>query len=179
MVWTNCRRYCNVQWCETRDVPFEEWVAGQFHSKKTESLARSKRRASRAGGARGRPKKKATVKMHTLPSHEAAVASAVPAADAVTSAPGSLQNDTPSVPKQTKCRKCKMVGARCRRLRGIQWCEGNDPAFDIWESDIYPHLKVAAKRAAVKRAARATGIRGRPMQVQQAIEQNDVAGTPT
>ena len=178
MVGTNCRRYCKVQWCETLDIPFEEWVAGPFHLKKAESLASSKTRASRAGGARGRPQKKENMTIHTPPSHEAAVVSALPAADAVTSGPGSLQNDTPSVPKQTKCRKCKMVGTRCRRLGSIQWCESRDPSFEIWKSDIYPHLKVAAQRAADKRAARATGVRGRPVKELRTVEPSGVDRAP-
>ena len=174
MVGTNCRRYFKIQWCEAHDIPFDEWVPSPFKVKKAESLARSKRIASRAGGARGRPKKKANMTIPTPRSHEATVVSAVPAADAITSAPGSVQNCIPSFSKQTKCRKCKMVGTRCRRLRSIQWCEGSDPPFDIWESDIYPHLKLAARRAADKRVARATGVRGRPAKYSRTVESNVV-----
>ena len=178
MVGTNCRKYCDLQWCEKHDVPFDEWVAGPFKLKKMESIARSKRRASRAGGVKGRPTKKANVMIRTPRSHEAAVTSSVPAAGAVTSADGLLQKDTPGVTKQTKCRKCKMVGTRCRRLGSIQWCESRDPSFEIWKSDIYPHLKVAAQRAADKRAARATGVRGRPVKELRTVEPSGVDRAP-
>jgi hypothetical protein len=64
--------------------------------------------------------------------------------------------------RQTKCRKCGMVGTRCRRFEWIQWCEASDPPFDDWKSTIYPSLKAASRAASSKRAARATGVRGRP-----------------
>ena len=178
MVGTNCRKYCDLQWCEKHDVPFDEWVAGPFKLKKMESIARSKRRASRAGGGKGRPTKKANVMIRTPRSHEAAVTSSVPAAGAITSADGLLQKDTPGVTKHIKCRKCKMVGTRCRRLGGIQWCESRDLSFEIWKSDIYPHLKVAAQRAADKRAARATGVRGRPVKELRTVEPSGVDRAP-
>ena len=170
MVGTQCRKYREIQWCETQDVPFDDWVAGPFKLKKAESLARAKMLAARTGGPRGRPTKKTSAPMHLPQQQIAAPESAPPPAIAEAAAPGLLQSDTASAPRQTKCRTCKLVGRRCRRLRGIQWCEERDPPFDNWRSDIYPGLKASALKAASKRAARATGVPGRPAKKSGAVE---------
>jgi hypothetical protein len=59
MIGTKCRRHYRVQWCETNDAPFDEWVLNTFPSKKAESRTKSARAAARVGGSRGRPKKRA------------------------------------------------------------------------------------------------------------------------
>ena len=162
MVGTQCRKYRDIQWCETRDVPFDDWVAGPFKLKKAESLAKAKRSAARIGGLRGRPTKKTSMPMDLPQPQIAAMESALPAPKVDTATPGMLQSDATRVPRQTKCRNCKFVGRQCRRLSGIQWCEARDPPFDNWRTDIYPGLKASALKAASKRAARAIGVRGRP-----------------
>ena len=162
MVGTQCRKYRDIQWCETRDVPFDDWVAGPFKLKKAESLAKAKRSAARIGGLRGRPTKKTSMPMDLPQPQIAAMESALPAPKVDTATPGMLQSDATRVPRQTKCRNCKFVGRQCRRLSGIQWCEARDPPFDNWRTNIYPGLKASALTAASKRAARATGVPGRP-----------------
>ena len=69
------------------------------------------------------------------------------------------------------CLICGMEGTACRRYRGIQWCKASGPAFDEWKSIVFPGKKHAAIAAAKKRAARATGRKGRPVRSKQ-LEQH-------
>ena len=56
MVGTKCRLYNRIQWCASRDVPFDDWVVASYPSKKDAALAKAARLAERAGMPRGRPK---------------------------------------------------------------------------------------------------------------------------
>ena len=65
------------------------------------------------------------------------------------------------------CRTCRMVGSGCRLYDRIQWCASKDLPFDVWLAEVYPERKQASRAAAAHRAARATGMRGRPRKAMQ------------
>ena len=68
----------------------------------------------------------------------------------------------PATSRRAGCRTCRMVGSTCRLHDHIQWCASNDLPFDVWLVQVYPARKQATRAAADKKAARATGQRGRP-----------------
>ena len=57
MIGTTCRLYKRIQWCESTDLPFNDWIKSTFPTRKAAALKRSQRDAAGRGKPKGRPRK--------------------------------------------------------------------------------------------------------------------------
>ena len=57
MIGTACRLYKRIQWCESADLPFDDWIKSTFPTRKAAALKRTQRDATGRGKPKGRPRK--------------------------------------------------------------------------------------------------------------------------
>ena len=57
MIGTACRLYKRIQWCESADLPFDDWIKSTFPARKAAALKRTQRDAAGRGKPTGRPRK--------------------------------------------------------------------------------------------------------------------------
>ena len=57
MIGTACRLYKRIQWCESADLPFNDWIKSTFPTRKAAALKRTQREAAGRGKPKGRPRK--------------------------------------------------------------------------------------------------------------------------
>ena len=77
-----------------------------------------------------------------------------------------IRRDAPTARRapssRSGCNICHMINTACRLHVRIQWCSSQDIEFPEWLIRVFPEKKEMARRKAIRKATRATGVRGRP-----------------